>query len=183
MAKVQCKLKKTFGEAAKIDLAIRSLFRRRARIYKRIRHGGTITSHISGESVMRKSEFGTGGSRRLRRSGRGYTTSARRLGEPEPFSSFLPASPIDRNCRVQLVERRFGTASSPSMTYGEDLRRSEVHPWNSRGSEGPVPLVNDLRAACDCDDLNAERSRDPRSSGSAPLKSEVDFDRTLLISL
>lgn len=46
-----CKLEKTSGEATEIDSTIRSLFRRRARIYKRICHGGTIASHISGELV------------------------------------------------------------------------------------------------------------------------------------
>lgn len=65
----------------------------------------------------------SGGSRRLRRSGRGYTprqNAARR--EPEPSPHFpLRASPIDRNRRVQLVERRFGTVSSPGVIYEEDL--------------------------------------------------------------
>jgi len=120
--KVRCRLKKTFAKTAKIDLMIRLLFRHREKIYKRIcQEVLSLRISLASWSVMRKSEFGTGGSRRLRRSERGYT-SATLLEEAEPFSSFLPAFLIDRNHRVQLVKRRFGTASSPGITYDKDLR-------------------------------------------------------------
>lgn len=101
----------------------------------------------------------------------------RRLGEPEPFPSFLPALPIDRNRRMQLVERRFGTASSPGVTYGEDLRRS-VHEWIHEALKARGVKDEIITARLPRDDLDAEISQ-----RRAPLKSEVDFDRALLISL
>lgn len=124
---------------------------------------------------MRKSEFGTGGSRRLREDRDEDTMSATRLEEAEPFSSFLPAFPIDRNRWVQLVERRFGTASSPGMTYDKDLRRS-VHEWihealRARGVKDEV-IIARLSTA-----LATIFNPEIRESRHAPLKSKVDLGR------
>lgn len=60
-----------------------------------------------------------------------------RLGEPELFSSFLPASDRSQLSSAISRERRFGTGPR-GVTYDEDLRRS-VHEWDSRETKKQSP--------------------------------------------
>lgn len=100
----------------------------------------------------------------------------RRLGEPEPFFSFLPALPIDRNRRVQLVERRFGTAFSPGVTYDEDLRGS-VHEWihetlRARGVKDEVIIA---RLSTALATISTLRSRNPRIAAACAAEKPGRF--------
>lgn len=132
---------------------------------------------------MRKSEFETGGSRQLQRSERGYNVGNMRLGEPELFSSFLPALPIDRNCRVQLVERGDLARRPRGVTYDENLRRS-VHEWDSREApKSPVALRTKQLSRGFRLPSKTPRNRVIRESRLARATEERGRFRSLLISL
>lgn len=119
LAEVRRGLKKTFDGATEIDLVDRSIV---VLVVERGSTKGSATEvlslHISGESVMRKSEFGTGGSRRLRRSERRIHVgnAARRTGTPR---SCLRAS--DRSQSSDAISRE---AIWHGVLAGCDLRGS-----------------------------------------------------------